>query len=171
LVEKRRATHKKITLSAPCRKQQRKNAKSQVQVYLQPWVLLFLQWFFVRRLKKGKKWRIRLRPFGLRRDKERGIRHERSEVSLTCEALSGNPQKNHAFCTCRKQQRKNEKSQWQVYLQPWDLLFLQWFFVHRLEKGKKMAEREGFKPSIILLVKSRLKRCFIPPFERKFLKF
>ena len=37
--------------------------------------------------------------------------------------------------------------------------------------GKKMAEREGFEPSVILLVKSRLKRCFIPPFERKFLKF
>ena len=36
---------------------------------------------------------------------------------------------------------------------------------------KKMAERGGFEPSIILLVKSRLKRCFIPPFERKFLKF
>ena len=40
-----------------------------------------------------------------------------------------------------------------------------------LNQGKKMAEREGFEPSIILLVKSRLKRCFIPPFERKFLKF
>ena len=39
------------------------------------------------------------------------------------------------------------------------------------KKAKKMAEREGFEPSIILLVKSRLKRCFIPPFERKFLKF
>ena len=38
-------------------------------------------------------------------------------------------------------------------------------------KAKKMAEREGFEPSVILLVKSRLKRCFIPPFERKFLKF
>ena len=37
--------------------------------------------------------------------------------------------------------------------------------------AKKMAESEGFEPSIILLVKSRLKRCFIPPFERKFLKF
>ena len=37
--------------------------------------------------------------------------------------------------------------------------------------AKKMAEREGFEPSVILLVKSRLKRCFIPPFERKFLKF
>jgi len=37
--------------------------------------------------------------------------------------------------------------------------------------AKKMAEKEGFEPSIILLVKSRLKRCFIPPFERKFLKF
>ena len=36
---------------------------------------------------------------------------------------------------------------------------------------KKIAEEEGFEPSIILLVKSRLKRCFIPPFERKFLKF
>ena len=33
-VEKRRATHKKITLSAPCRKQQRKNEKTQEQVYL-----------------------------------------------------------------------------------------------------------------------------------------
>ena len=30
-----------------------------------------------------KKWRIRLRPSGLRRDKERGIRHERSEVSVS----------------------------------------------------------------------------------------
>ena len=39
------------------------------------------------------------------------------------------------------------------------------------KEQKKMAEREGFEPSIILLVKPRLKRCFIPPFERKFLKF
>ena len=39
------------------------------------------------------------------------------------------------------------------------------------KRAKKMAEREGFEPSIILLVKPRLKRCFIPPFERKFLKF
>ena len=38
-------------------------------------------------------------------------------------------------------------------------------------KAKKMAERVGFEPTIILLVKPRLKRCFIPPFERKFLKF
>ena len=30
-----------------------------------------------------KKWRIRLRQSGLRRDKERGIRHERSEVSVS----------------------------------------------------------------------------------------
>jgi len=37
--------------------------------------------------------------------------------------------------------------------------------------AKKMAEKEGFEPSIILLVKSRLKRCFIPPFEHNFLKF
>ena len=34
-----------------------------------------------------------------------------------------------------------------------------------------MAEREGFEPSTIRLMKSRLKRCFIPPFERNFLKF
>ena len=40
-----------------------------------------------------------------------------------------------------------------------------------LEGAKKMAEKVGVEPSIILLVKSRLKRCFIPPFERKFLKF
>ncbi|MBQ9088771.1 MAG: hypothetical protein IJY46_08345 [Lentisphaeria bacterium] len=33
--KQRKATHKKITLSATSRKQQRKNEKSQVQVYLQ----------------------------------------------------------------------------------------------------------------------------------------
>ena len=33
-----------------------------------------------------------------------------------------------------------------------------------------VAHIKGVEPTIILLVKSRLKRCFIPPFERKVLK-
>ena len=34
-----------------------------------------------------------------------------------------------------------------------------------------MAEREGFEPLVVRLIELRLKECFIPTFERKFLKF
>ena len=68
------------------------------------------------------KWRIRLRPSGLRRDKERGIRHERSEVSASIAdrraRSAGQPHKKITLSApCRKLQRKNEKTQEQVYLQ------------------------------------------------------
>ena len=44
-------------------------------------------------------------------------------------------------------------------------------FRHFLQKKKKMAEREGFEPSTIRLMKLHLKEGFIQYFERNFLKF
>ena len=54
-VEKRKATLKKITLSAPCRKQQSKKKNLKGKNHLQTWDLLFLVWFFYISWKKRKK--------------------------------------------------------------------------------------------------------------------
>ena len=58
--EKRKATIKKITLSAPCRKQQSKKKKSQGQVTLANLRFIVFSMIFLRILeKRQKKWRER----------------------------------------------------------------------------------------------------------------
>ena len=58
---------------------------------------------------KAKKWRIRLRPSGLRRDKEGGIRRK-GDSPKRAGAQRRQPHKKITLSAlCRKQQRKNEK--------------------------------------------------------------
>ena len=72
---------------------------------------------------------------------------------------------------CRKPQRKNEKLNSKFTC---DLEFYYFYsdFCPPLGKEqKKMAEREGFEPSTIRLMKLHLKEVFIQSFERNFLNF
>ena len=46
-----------------------------------------------------------------------------------------------------------------------------WWLHSAIFLAKKMAEREGFEPSTIRLMKLHLKEGFIQSFERNFLKF
>ena len=99
-----------------------------------------------------KKWRIRLRPSGLRRDKERGIRHERSEVSASIadrrSRSAGQPIKKSRFlrhaesCNVKMKKLKSKFTcDLEFYYFYSDFLSTAW------KRAKKMAEKEGFEPS------------------------
>ena len=76
---------------------------------------------------------------------ERGIRHERSEVSRS--DSDGNPIKNHAFCAMQKAQSKNKKLKGKFTCNLEFYYFCSDFLTSHGKKAKKMAEKEGFEPS------------------------
>ena len=102
---------------------------------------------------RQKKWRIRLRPFGLRRDKERGIRRRSNATTSASIAdlrsrSAEQPIKKSRFLrhaeSCNiKIKKLNSKFTCDLEF----YYFYSDFLTPLGKKAKKMAEREGFEPS------------------------
>ena len=84
----------------------------------------------------------------------------------------GNPDKKSRFLRHAESTTQKEKIlTGKFYLPKSGFAFYSDFLTLLGKKAKKMAEKEGFEPSTIRLMKLHLKEGFIQSFERNFLKF